>query len=533
MKYAASAKLNVRMPLREGLELATFIYLPPGEGPFPVLLIRTPYDASLTNGIFEWTERGYAYVKQDTRGRFLSDGEFISYVNEEADGAEALAWIAAQPWCNGRIAMYGGSYVAATQTTAALSGNPALRCMTPALIGTEIYSMGYSGGAFRLRGKSAKSGEAPRSPAEIEAEIFEQRKSAPPASIEGLLHPHFDEFWKTHSPVGRFGSITAPAFIRTGWFDLFVADVFELFNGLRHHGGDETTRRYTRILVGPWPHEINQRVVGEEDFGETASVADMYEQEIAFIDQFTAGKSGYDLESAPVRLFIMGTNEWRDEHEWPLARTRWTDFFLASDGPANTLNGRGRLAAVPTGDPDRFHYDPESPVPTLGGAWDFTNVGPHDQTQIESRDDVLVYTSEELSEATEVIGPIVVHLFAASSAVDTDFTAKLVDLRADGRPMSVTDGIVRAQYRHQHGPTEQLIPGDVYEFTIQCNPTAYCFKKGHQIRLEISSSNFPAFSRNRNTGEPVGPMGEMKIAQQTIFHSAKHPSRIVLPIIPQ
>ena len=227
----------------------------------------------------------------------------------------------------------------------------------------------------------------------------------------------------------------------------------------------------------------------------------------------------------------MGANIWRDEQEWPLARTTWTDLFLTSQGGANTAQGDGRLASAPSGAPDEYDYNPENPVPTLGGAWGFTNVGPHNQTATEARHDVLVYTTEELGEDLEVTGPVQVRLFISSSAADTDFTAKLVDVRADGRPMSVTDGIVRAQYRHKHGPSVLLVPGEVCELTIQCNPTAYVLKKGHKLRLEISSSNAPAFSLNLNTGHLPGTNTDMKVAHQTVFHSEEYPSRIILPVI--
>lgn len=516
------------MPLRDGTELATFVFLPPAAGPFPVVFVRTPYDASGNKGVMEWTDRGLAYVKQDVRGCFLSDGEHISFVNEEADGADALEWISRQPWCNGQIAMYGGSYVAATQISAALSGNTALKCITPCLIGAELYHMSYWGGALRWRRMEPGQAEIANA-ASMEAEMLAKAKES---KFAALAHPRFDEYWTPHSPLRRMEAIQAPSFIRTGWYDLFVNDVFDFYNAARDRAGSEVSRKYTRILVGPWPHNINQQVVGEEDFGSAAVIADLYEQEMSFIEYFTGLPSAYDPEVAPLRLFIQGANQWRDEYEWPLARTQWTEYFLRGNGRANTSLGDGKLGGEPGGESDHFSYDPAHPVPTLGGAWAFTNIGPCDQSRIELRQDVLVYDSEELGEDLEVTGPVEVRVFASSSAEDTDFTAKLVDVRLDGRAMSVTDGIVRAQYRHPAGPAEKLVPGQIYEFSIRCNPTAYLFKQGHKIRLEISSSNFPAFSRNLNTGEPIGASDRSLVAHQTIHHSADYPSRLILPVIP-
>jgi uncharacterized protein len=530
--------INLRVPMRDGTELATHVFLPDSEGPFPVLLVRTPYDARGYLKSDEWPGRGYAYVAQDVRGCFLSDGDFYPWFNEMADGEDTLNWIAAQPWCNGNIAMYGGSYVAATQLAASVTGRPALKCFTPCLIGSEYYHTSYWGGAFRLGWQSgwvlkpkegADRDEIKRHLPLVDADLLAAGRENK-YWRDALNHPQYDGFWKPMSMAEHFGKVQTPAFIRTGWFDTFVCDVFDLYNGLRKHGGSEDGRKYTRVIVGPWPHNINQQLVGEEDFGPAAAIEDLYEQEIAFIDQFTRGKPGYDLNAAPIRIFVMGTNKWRDEYEWPLARTVWTDSFLSSGGKANTALGDGALSSAPSGPGDSFNYDPSNPSPTKGGAWDST-CGPCDQRETEKRQDVLVYTANELPNDLEVTGPIVVRLFAASSAVDTDFTAKLVDLRPDGRAMSVTDGIIRARYRNLNGREEFLTPGKVYEFIIECNPTSYAFLKGHRMRLEISSSNFPAFARNLNTGNDTATDAKVNEARQTIFHSKEYPSRIILPVI--
>ncbi|HRJ71724.1 MAG TPA: CocE/NonD family hydrolase [Terrimicrobiaceae bacterium] len=540
MRFSVRAFLNVRMRARDGVALATHVYLPPSEGPFPVLLVRTPYQALSNDGVLDWVNRGYAYVKQDTRGCFLSEGEHRPGLDEADDGADALAWIAEQPWCDGNIAMYGGSYVALTQVAASFSGHPALRCITPCLIGAELHGTYYHGGAFRLgwHARWTLKPSAGVAAADVQkclpiftADVLARgRESA--FWRQALSHPRNDHFWAPGSLVARGSALAVPSFIRTGWFDLFISDVFDLFLAARERGANEETRRFSRILVGPWPHEINRRQVGEADFGDAAVVADLFPQELAFLAHFTSGTPGYEAPDAPLRLFIMGANVWRDEREWPLARTVWTEFFLASGGKANSSAGDGRLGPAPSGPADAFVYDPADPVPSLGGAWCTENVGPRDQSEIERRADVLVYSSDVLDSDLEVTGPVEVVLFASSSACDTDFTAKLVDVHPDGRALSVTDGILRATHRHGNGVIEHLVPGRITEFRIRCNPTAQVFKRGHRIRLEVSSSNFPAFARNLNTGNSVECDDEIHIAQQTVHHAPEHPSRLILPVIP-
>ncbi len=539
VKYSATAFLNVRVAARDGTELATHVYLPAREGPYPVIFARTPYDARVNVNPLEWTDRGYAYVRQDVRGCFLSEGELIPWMNERTDGEDSLQWIVEQPWCNGSISMHGGSYVSFTQIAAALSGHPALKSISPFIIGAESYHSTYWGGAFRLGWQTSWTLRPVGGIEQIDIQkslplremdmVTQGKKSEYWRTI--LRHPHLDEFWQPFSLAPYVSKVQAPTLFHTGWFDLFICDAFDLFNSLRSQGGNETVRSQSRIIVGPWPHGLNQRMVADEDFGEAAKLPNYAEESVAFIEHHTTGKAGYELTAPPLRLFIMGANQWRDEFEWPLARTIYTDVFLASEGPANTAAGSGRLALQPSGPADEYDYDPANPVPTVGGSWDFKNVGFQNQQEVEQRADVLVYTSDELPEAMEVTGPVVMKLWASSSAVDTDFTAKLVDLRADGRPMSVTDGIIRAQYRKQDGTSSPLVPGEVYEFTIRCNPTAYVFKKGHRLRVEISSSNFPVFARNLNTGHAIDSDTEIRVARQTIFHSAEYPSRMVLPVI--
>jgi putative CocE/NonD family hydrolase len=517
--------------MRDGIELSTNIYLPDGPGPFPVLLVRTPYDAlSKGSGVLEWPARGFAYVAQDVRGRFQSDGEWYPWFHEINDGEDTLNWLAAQEWCDGHVAMYGGSYPGATQVAAALCGHPALKCVTPCLIGGSAYHTAYWGGALRLQWQLAWT-----LPRREEPDLETVQRHVPMRDLDQfaggkevpywqdlLRHPVPDAFWQPYNFIHNVAQVRVPMFMRTGWFDLFVGDALDSFSALKNKGGSEAARRFSRLIVGPWPHNINQQIVGEEDFGESAVITDLYEQEVAYLESCTRAPYQPEANAAPIRLFVMGVNQWRDEHEWPLTRTAWTKYFLAEDGV---------LGDAPSGGFDEFDYDPENPVPTCGGAWNFGD-GPRDQTAIEARDDVLVYSTEVLSQDTEVTGPIEAHIFASTSARDTDFTVKLVDVRADGRAMSVTDGIVRGRYRDPAHGEELLTPGEVYEFIIHCNPTAYVFLKGHKIRIEISSSNFPAFARNLNSGESIADESVSQIAHQTVHHSSEYPSHLILPVIP-
>lgn len=530
-KPTIQASLNIRVTMRDGVELATHVYLPEGKGPFPVMLFRTPYDALMAGeGVFVWPGRGYAMVRQDVRGRFLSEGDWYPWIFEERDGEATLDWIAGQPWCDGNVAMYGGSYLSGTQLLLAVSGHPALKCITPCLIGMDVYRSCYTGGAFRLGRLSSwllqLGANSNRQEIGRHLPLVDADKICTGQQVQhwrdALAHPRADGYWQACAVSERADRIMAPAFIRSGWFDLFITDLFEFFNALRLRGGTENVRRFSRILIGPWPHEINRRVVGEEDFGKDAVVDDLMAQEVDFIQRFTREHPLPSAEVAPVRIFIMGVNQWRDEWEWPLARTVWTEYFLA---------GSQGLASTPGEGSASFTYDPADPVPTNGGAWDFDNIGPKDQTEIEKRADVLIFTSAPLAEDLEVTGPLEARLFVSSSARDTDFTVKLVDVRLNGSAMSVTDGIVRARYRNVGAGEELLLPGEVTEVKIRCNPTAYVFRRGHCLRIEISSSNFPAFSRNLNTGNDPATDVIMQVANQTVFHSKEYPSAIILPVI--
>jgi putative CocE/NonD family hydrolase len=323
------------------------------------------------------------------------------------------------------------------------------------------------------------------------------------------------------------------------WYDAFQYDTLTLFTGLRGHAMTPEARRGQKLLMGPWGHLLPYSVptskgTGDIDFGPEAEI-ELHAAQLRWFDHFLKGAQNGVLEEAPIRLFVMGENRWRDEQEWPLARTQFTKVYLHSKGTANSLRGNGQLSLIaPREEPvDRYVYDPQEPVPTRGGTTLGMALGVFDQAKIEEREDVLVYTGEALTTPLEVTGPISLKLYAASSAPDTDFTAKLVDLRPDGYAQNIVEGVIRARFRESLSHPTFITPEKVYEYTIDLWATSHVFKAGHRLRLEVSSSNFPRYDRNPNTGHDFGVDAELRTAQQTIFHDSRYPSHLILPVIPR
>ena len=546
--------MDAKVPARDGVNLSTDIYLPNGEGQFPTVLIRTPYD---NNNNIEKARRladqGFACVIQDVRGRYDSDGEYYPFVNEGPDGFDTQEWIGSQAWCNGRIGMSGGSYLGITQWSSAWHGSSHLACTAPRVAPSEYWeSPTYTQGAFqlgvmmtwglRINARTAQS---------IEFynwnELFRTLPLIDGAKAAGrdvqfwkdwIAHVSYDDFWQENSNEDKWHQVKAPALNMGGWYDLYSKATFVNFNGLRLNGGSEEAKQ-SQLICGPWPHTLSQsRQTGDVDFGE-GSLYDLETLELRWFDYWLNGIDNGITKEAPLRLFIMGVNEWHDEWEWPLARTDWQKWYLHSGGKANSLLGDGALSAeVPTDDEtaDEFLYDPNHPVQTLGGAnccsphivpW-----GPYDQRPVEMRSDVICYTSEPLENDLEVTGPIKLVLYAATDGMDTDWTGKLVDVHPDGYAMNLCDGIIRARYREDIRNPKLLEAGKVYEYEIDLWVIGNVFKKGHRVRVEISSSNFPRFDRNPNTGHEFGTDAELRAAQQQVHHSKAYPSHIVLPVIP-
>ena len=588
---------NVMVPMRDGVRLATDIYFPAKdgvklEGKFPAILERSPYNkdgASEHWGPF-YASRGYSAISQDTRGRYGSEGVWHMMTDDVADGCDTAAWIVAQPWSDGKFATFGTSYVGGTQHALAECGPPGLAAEVPV---DAVSNAGYfgmrNGGAFELRFMNwifsigaPEGGREARDPAtrarleEARRHVREYllnlpiRKGTTPLALApeyedwlvfALGHGVNDDYWKQpgFDVVDQVASYKdVPVYLVGGWYDSWARQTTMTYMALAmaKHGP-------IKMIVGPWIHGQHMHSAqGEVDFGASAAI-DTDAFHLRWYDRWLKGEANDVEKEAPVKIFVMGgaseekTAEgrhlhggiWRDEQEWPLARTRWTPFYLHADGtlaadlPSEHVSSTG------------YDFDPRHPVPTIGGnissgdgillqgAWDQT-CGAQvwnctDSLALAARHDVLVYQTPSLREDVEVTGPIDVKLWASSTAVDTDFTAKLIDVHPPskdfpgGIAMNLEDGIIRARFRNSLEREELMNPGQIYEFTIRLYPTSNVFKAGHRIRLDVSSSNFPRFDVNPNTGEPLNDYRRMVTATNTVYHDHGHPSHVVLPMIPR
>ena len=553
--YEVDMRLNVKVPMRDGVELSADLYLPRASGTFPTVLMRTPYSNNMDVTIERarvLANDGYACVIQDIRGRWDSDGDYYPFHPDVDDGFDTQEWVGQQEWSNGKIGMAGSSYLGLVQWLSAPLRSQYLTCLAPRVICGDFYNgLVYPGGALQLNvvmtwgmrtnGRTGQSIDyhdwtnAFRALPVGDADLSAGRALG--FFKDWIEHPAYDDYWNAIDVEDKWNEIDVPAFSMGGWFDLYSADAFTNFNGIRKNGRTPEARQ-SRLIVGPWPHALStSSKTGDVDFG-AGSLADLDGEETRWFDYWLKGIDNGIVDEPPLRLFIMGINEWRDEHEWPLARTDWQRWHLHSDGDANSVRGGGRLSIdTPTDEPeDRFVYDPEFPVQTVGGnnccSPDIVPWGPYDQRAVEMRSDVLVYTSDPFEEDMEVTGPIKVVLYAATDGPDTDWTAKLVDVSPTGYAMNLCDGIFRARYRESRSESRLLEPNRVYEYEIDVAVTGNVFQKAHSVRIEISSSNFPRFDRNLNTGKDYGKDGEMRVANQAVYHSREYPSHVLLPVIP-
>ena len=551
--YEVETRADVKVPMRDGVLLSANVFLPKATGKFPTVLQRTPYGKGNTKrgeGLF-YATRGYVYVSQDCRGKGASAGTWTPFVNEASDGKDTHHWILDQPWSNGTIGTTGGSYVGFTQWISAPGSGEHVKAMFPVVPLIDPYDdLVYVGGAFQLSlmmGWGSATSGSPTLRGWKEADWRQAFRTLPLCTWDRVIgsevqylrdwvaRPHFDEYWQRCSLRGRAKDITTPSYVICGWYDLFAKSVFKHVNAVRTTSRSPDVRRHQHILMGPWVHGISRDgKVGDLDFGKDAVISVREIQAKWFQRWLKDGAADVD-NWPPLRIFVMGRNQWRNEQQWPLARTQYTPYYFHGRGEANTLEGDGTLNTnPPQAEPaDHFVYDPHNPVPTLGGNnLHFCPMGPRDQTLAEQREDVLVFSSEPLTRELEVTGPVKVVLYAASSAPDTDWTAKLVDVGPDGRPINLCDGIVRARYRESTDKPTPITPGKIYRYEIDLWVTSNVFLPRHRVRVEISSSNFPRFDRNPNTGHPFGADAEVKSATQTVYHDAEHASHILLPVIP-
>jgi uncharacterized protein len=542
-----------RVPTRDGITLSADVYLPLSGGPLPTLVQWTPYESTrerfIAWGVW-FARRGYAAVVVDVRGRYESEGEFYAWTKDGVDAHDTLTWVADQGWSNGRVGTWGRSYGAVVQWQLAHLGHPNLECVAPQVIHDDYFWDGYfTGGAFQLAltlgaaalwssALSLITGPSARDLV-LNDRVF---RHLPLIDLDEYVigrrvdywrdwwkHQENDEWW--HQFHHRPEKLDVPIFQQGGWFDPYSGSHLRKFAKI----GD---RLPNRVLMGPWSHEEDETFKGDIDFGPQA-VTLIREHELAFYDRFLKDEGNDWDERAPLELFVMGANEWRGENEWPLAGTEFTPWYLRQ--------GAALSVEEPAGDEpgDRYSYDPDDPVPTIGGVNSVLLMtqgaetpilpGPRDQRVLEARDDVLSYTSEPLERDLEVVGPIEMVLYAVSSAKDTDWIVRLSDVYPDGRAIFMTEGIIRARYRGgvDGDAMELLEPNEVAEYRIRCYPTANVFHRAHRLRLDVTSSSFPRFSRNLNTGEDVGTGTRMEVAQQTVLHSDRYPSHVLLPVLPR
>ena len=535
-------RYNVMVATRDGAGLATDLYLPPGDGPFPAVVGRTPYNknqaafAGLAAGV---NAKGYALVVQDVRGRGDSDGTFEPYVNDGRDGYDMIEWIAEQSWSDGNVIYRGASYGARAGWMVGLEHPPHLRAMVIVVSPSDPFvefptcaTTPMMLSWFRLTdGRLVQNtGGIDWMKAYEHLPLMTMDEAAGFSSThwrDAMTHTSLDDYWAPRCYQDRYAHFDVPVLHISGWYDDEQIGTPKNYIGMTSQSPAADGQR---LLMGPWGHGVNSTSkLGEVDFGPSA-VIDME----GYIAQWLDGVTGRASTDIPrVRIFVMGRNEWRDENEWPLARTKFTDYFLHSGGSANSRYGDGvlTLEAPPDEPPDEFTYDPARPVPFITEPTSSQLGGPDDYSAVEQRGDVLCFTTEPLDDDLEITGPVKLVLYASSDAVDTDFAAKLVDVHPNGFCQRLCDSIIRARYRNGVAKAEFMEPGTVYEFEIDMWNTSQVFKAGHRIRLEVTSSAFPKYDRNLNTGEDIGTGTRMAIATNRVWHNAEHPSRLVLPVI--
>ena len=539
---------DVPMQTRDGVTLRADIFRPDSPGRYPVILMRTPYDkrASLDSGpvvMRNLAQRGYVSIIQDVRGKYASEGEFAPRIKEVDDGYDTVEWASSQEWSNGRVGMWGVSYGGFSSLTAALARPPHLTCVFPAMIGLKF--LPYRNGTFGLQGRAAwliwTSGRYSNNPLRIDFDHLPLNEIDDKAGYPSELFKVFVtmNLQELQTSEMRFGpgdlsAITAKPYLVAGWYDELCVETLANWPHLRQADPD------ARLLIGPWHHNLmsmEQPRVGALPTENVELWCYLEEMEQFFRTHLKEEHDDNAGADDPVKLFVMGENLWRGEKEWPLARTLYTPFYLHSSGAAERDLCNGRLDPhPPTSEeaPDHFHYDPLSPVvwPPSEDVWEYLHqMG--SCRDVELREDVLVYSSENLVQDVEVTGPIGVTLFAATDAEDTDFVVCLIDVHPNGHSQYLTNGIVRGRFKEGVESPQLLEPGRVYKYEFELGPTSNLFGKSHRIRLAVSSSDFSRFARNQNTADPIGVSRDVKVAHQTIVHSSVYPSHVVLPVIPR
>ncbi len=552
--------IDIDTPMRDGVNLSSDIILPAGTGPFPAILMRTPYDNSqaqyLTFGRY-FAQRGYAFIVQDVRGRGDSDGEWIPFMNETTDGYDTIEWIAAQPWCTGKVGMMGGSYAAHVQWMAAKTYPPHLAALSSTaspgrwledglpyrngILSLELFAWFYLTHGRSMQSSIAAYEGVGDDPLGMNwAQILRQLPLIQldeltgfysPTWREWLSQPDLSDYWYQLRMDSDFGKINIPTLHITGWLDdCMISTIFNYEQMLAQSPAKDD--QY--IVIGPWDHHgtrFPQRKLYGEDFGDEA-VTDVLDLQCRFFDRYLKNVDVFDQPK--VDLFILGENRWRRQDSWMFPNSKMTPFYLDAVTNAKTYNGDGLLRQqLASNTPSNSYiYDPTDPTP----AWisheqkwspqDLTL----DQRFVQVREDVLVYTSEPLTQALEIAGTPTATLYISSDAPDTDFYVTLSDVYPDGRAIRIAWGAMRTRYRESLREAKLMTPNEIYKIQIELAPIVNVFQPGHQFRVDIRSANFPLYDRNPNTGHTIGADTEMQSATQTIYHSKQYPSCILLPI---
>ena len=573
-QYEIKFEFDVKVPMGDGVKLSANIWRPKAEGKFPVIFMYNPYDNTSRSMIEKaqyFVPRGYVFAAIDVRGRYDSEG--ASYVywdpdwrNGKFDGQDVYdchTWLGEQPWSTGKIGMTGGSYLGFVQWMGAPLANPYLTTLIPYVSPDDHYDNVFPNGALQLSNSlnllAILGNLTANNNNDLRSYFWDWDKlyrHLPIRTMDEAMfgqtdilwqdlvdHPDNDHYWRFsvgdrpragEMSAGKYPQVKVPTLNITGWYDQVSQATINNYLGMVRYGPEELRDQH-HLLVGPWRHGVGPREVGDLDYGPEADV-DFLPIELRWYDYWLKGIDNGMMDEPPVDIFVMGENRWRSEQEWTLSRAQETKYYFHSSGRANTRFGDGSLNTTPPADEptDSFVYDPEDPVPTYGGNVSMypSTGGPRDQRAIQRRDDVLVYTGETLEKDTEVTGRILTKVYAASSAADTDFTAKLVDVHPNGYAQLLAEGIIRARYRNSFKKQELLTPEEVYEYTVDLWSVSHVFQKGHKIQVEISSSNFPKYDRNPNTGHKYGEDAELQKASQEMYHNSQYPSHIIFPVVP-
>jgi uncharacterized protein len=574
--HSARLDRDVVMEMRDGVKLRADIYRPGDRQKHPAIFIRSPYN-KINNAwhhnsflhFIEATRLGYAIVMQDVRGRFASEGQWGGtdiFHHEGKDGYDSVEWIAAQSWCDGNVGTSGISALAGLQWMTAMENPPHLKAIAPGCGGLANIGLGMQprrgsgvaspavllssipGNALEIATRMEKEGQDAmqmrRDIAWVQSDSERAINFLPLKSLPILKYEFLRNTWdRLTRPVSqaeqssreKYEQVTVPCLHQVGWYDTLEWAVIESYMNMRRRGGSAKAKNSQHLVVGPWWHTAWGNFLGALNFGTAASVAGglISEYNLSFYDRYLRG---VEVKLPAVRYFLMGANIWRESDDWPLPETEWQRFYLHSRGHANTGNGDGTMTREQpqSESPDQFRYDPLNPVPSTGGRFFGAGLvsGPLDQFRIETRQDVLCYSTPELESELELTGPLELHLYAATSAVDTDFTAKLVDVYPDGTAYNLVEGIRRASRMQSIEKLNLIVPGKIYEYVIALGETSQLFRKGHRVRLEVSSCNFPMFDRNMNTGHAIGEDAQGIIADQSVYHQSQFASYIDLPVIP-